>query len=143
MSFRNSKTDSLPRIEAVSRARWERTFFLYPPHLSFGFQMGCSLTLLEIDLVFPVNCPSAHGVSSCCFYFSPAHIGNLIHSHPVCYHLSLVKITVWNSRHVFPAAPWTLPPGLSPLSQIDTSKTKRSFLPPKPVLSAAFHLCEW
>ena len=31
---------------------------------------------------------------------------------------SLVRSSVWNSRRVFLAVPWILPPGISPLSQI-------------------------
>ena len=36
---------------------------------------------------------------------------------------SLVRSSGWNSRRVFLAVPWILPPGLSPLSQIGRSRS--------------------
>lgn len=73
-----------------------------------------------------VVCPRTQGISSCCFL--SLHVDNRSALSPLLPHVSLVRITVWNSRHVFPVVPWTPPPGLTVVSDLQIQN--KPWLPP-------------
>lgn len=98
--------------------------------------MRYSLCVREVLPEFSVICPRAQGISLAACFPTPC-VDHLIRSQPSSPHVSLVKITVWNSTCSLDISTWThhclplIDPELSPASA------------PRPQTSVSYHSPSW